>query len=63
MYIRKIKSFKVLNNKIILKQRQAFTLPNNMSSSGLWKMLLANITFTIDGTIGYALSDTWCQTV
>ena len=32
------KFWKVLNNRIIFVCRQAFTIANNMASSGLWKM-------------------------
>ena len=63
-FIRRIKSFKVLNNKIVFKHRLAFIMTNNMVSSGLWKMLnLPIFILTIDGTIGCVMIDTWYQIV
>ena len=54
----RINCFKVLNNRIFCKYRQAFTKRNNMASSGLGKMLYLPISIlTTDGTSGCATSD------
>ena len=44
-YIRRIKSFKVLNNRNIFRRRQAFTMTNKMVSWGLRKMLYLAILY------------------
>ena len=50
---KKTKSSKILNYRIILKYRQAFTMTNNMASSGLWKMLyLPILILTTDSIVG-----------
>ena len=46
---------------------EAFTLANNMASSGLKNLgknvILTYLILTIDGTIGYTEMGTWCQGV
>ena len=63
-FIRRIKSFKILNNRIIFKDRQDFTMTNNMASSGLWKIVYFPIfILTTDGNIGCVMSNIWSQMV
>ena len=46
-------------NRIFPNTRQAFTMTNNMASSGLWETVLpTNIILTTDATIGYAKINT-----
>ena len=41
-------SLKVMNNRIFCECRQAFTMTNNMSMSGLWEnVILTNIIITV----------------
>ena len=59
-----INSLSVMRNIVFSKIRQAFTITNNMASSGLLEnVILTKIILTTDGTIGCAKSNTWCQMV
>ena len=60
-YLRRQYSFKVFINRKILKHRQAFTMANNMASSGL----LVNVTLTKINNYHtwhhwFADKGTWC---
>ena len=59
-----INSFNALKNGILFLHWQALTITNNVASLGMWTMLyLPNFIPTIDGTIGYVMSDICCQMV
>ena len=49
-------------NRIFCNLRKAFTMTDNMASSGLWENVIpTNIILTIDETIGCVKRDTWGQ--
>ena len=53
-----------MKNRIFSKLKQAFTMTNNMASSGLWEnVTLTNITLFTDCPMGCAKSDMWWQIV